>query len=202
MGRKENSQGQAVEISAEHARPERPEAPGDRGSGAQGKAASGGEDFGDSPGKEAPDKDGPFIQKIALAAQGPLLAILNQLPGKDGKRWIVLPFSLEGLDVCLRILLAGPRIELMGLDIQEGDGDWRFILRPDIPVSRRPGEEPPWSLEVSRSPAPGKGRVKAMERELAGFLGLPPGKLRVRGEELPVFAECRDWTLPSINKEV
>jgi hypothetical protein len=188
---------------------ERPDPPGDRNSGARNGAAFGGEDRGSeaSPKKESPGSYSPAsIQKLALAAQDPLLDILNQVPGKDGKRWIVLPFSLEGLDVCLRLLLAGPRAELMGLDVRNGELAWQFILRPGISGAGDTGhgEEgpPPWSLELFCSPAPGKGWIKAVERELAEFLGLPAEKIRVRGEKLPLFAESRDWTLPSINKEV
>jgi hypothetical protein len=165
------------------------ERPGDRGSGEH-----------KAPGKGTPD--GPCIRKLALAAQDPLLEALNRAPGKDGSRWIVLPFSMEGLDICLRILLAGSRACFMGLDIRDGEGAWRFTVHPDIPGTGDDGEAPPWSLEVSRSPAPAKSRVKALERDLAEFLGLPREKLRVHGEELPVFAESRDWTLPSVNKEV
>ncbi|MDR2745933.1 MAG: hypothetical protein LBB77_00675, partial [Treponema sp.] len=143
---------------------------------------------------------------LALAAQGPLLGVLNRLPGKDGKRWIVLPFSLEKLDICLRILLDGSRVCLMGLDIWDGEGAWRFILHPAGPDSRDrdhgEGTPPPWSLEVSRSPAPGESRIQAVERELAEFLGLPPENIKFLGDKLPAFAESRDWTLPSINKEV
>jgi hypothetical protein len=128
--------------------------------------------------------------------------MLNRLPGKDGKQWIVLPFSLGKLDICLRILLAGSRVCLAGLDIRDGEGAWRFIMRPDASGAADHGEGPSWSLEVSRYPTPGKGWVKDTERELAEFLGLPAERIRVRGGELPVFAESRDWTLPSINKEV
>jgi hypothetical protein len=151
-----------------------------------------------------------------LAAQGPLLSALNRLPGRDGRRWIVLPFSLEGLDLCLRILLvppgqdgqAGPgayRAEQMGLDIDDGEGAWRFIFHPgDLNDPNDPndpgGGASPLSLEFSRSPAPGKGRIRAIERELAEFMGLPIGS--VRGKDLPSFAESRDWTLLSVNKEV
>jgi hypothetical protein len=183
-----------AEVPGETESPAEPavaERPGDRGSGGK-----------NAPGKEAPDRDGPGIRKLALAAQEPLLDALNQAPGKDGKRWIVLPFSLEGLDICLRILLAGTRACLMGLDIWDGEGAWRFIVHPGDPGAGDGGEDPPWSLELSRSPAPVKGRAGALERELAEFLGLPRERLRVHGEELPVFAESRDWTLPSVNKEV
>jgi hypothetical protein len=173
---------------------------GERGSGDSGKTGGG------VPGK-AP---GSPVREPALAAQGPLLGALNRLPGRDGKRWIVLPFSLNGLDICLRILLApvpggkggqaGPgayRAERMGLDIDGGEGAWRFVFHPGASSSCPPS---PLLLEFSWFPAPGKDRIRAMERELAEFMGLPAGS--VRGENLPPFAESRDWTLPSVNKEV
>jgi hypothetical protein len=177
------------------------EGPGDRCFGERREAGGDGSGRNGPPGEEAPGGPAP-IRKLALAAQDPLLGILNRLPGKDGKRWIVLPFSLEGLDVCLRILLAGGRAELMGLDIRDEEEVWRFVLHPGIPGPGGTDREPPWSLEFSRSPAPGKGRIKAVERELADFLGLPAERIRAGEGEAPVFAESRDWTLPSINKEV
>jgi hypothetical protein len=145
-----------------------------------------------------PGIDPAGIRELALGAQGPLLGILNRLPGKDGKRWIVLPFSLEGLDICLRVLLAGSRAELMGLDIRGGEGIWRFILRPRDPPAG--AQDSPWSLEICQSPASGEGRTKVLEGELAESLGIPAGELRVR--RAPVFAESRDWILPSVNEEV
>jgi hypothetical protein len=154
----------------------------------------------ESPRREIPGAAG--IRELALRAQGPLLGILNRLPGKDGKRWIVLPFPLEGLDICLRVLLTGPRVELMGLDVQGGEGIWRFILRPGDPPSggQEAGPDFPWSLELCQSPAAGEDREKVLGEELAEFLGLSAPRFRVR--RAPIFAESRDWILPSINKEV
>ncbi|MDR0400428.1 MAG: hypothetical protein LBH51_05740 [Treponema sp.] len=182
---------------------------------------------GGSPGKERPGNEGRFpaqagsskagaaerrldasgLRESALAAQGPLLAILNRLPGKDGKRWIVLPFSLEELDMCLRILLAPPggssggswRVEQMGLDIRNGEESWRFAFHPGLGGGR--GEKmPPLSLKFSWHPAPGQPRTGGLERELADLLGLPAAE--VRQEALLSFAESRDWTLLSVNEEV
>jgi hypothetical protein len=183
------------------------DAAGGRGSGTAGD--SGGKEGGCGSGKKEaggrgiPGDDPAVIRDLALTAQGPLLGILNRLPGKDGRRWIVLPFSLEGLDICLRILLAGSQAELMGLDIRDGEGVWRFILRPgysDSGGQKARRGAPPWSLELCQSPAPAGGRAEVPEQELAEFLGLPAGGIRVQGA--PVFAESRDWILPLVNEEV
>jgi hypothetical protein len=187
----------------------------EEGAGAFGGApeGGGGEDGG-ARGKE-PGKDGPSgIRKLALV-QEPFLDTLNRLPGKDGKRWIVLPFSLDELDICLRILLAPPdrdsasrsagfcRVEQMALDIRSGQGSWCFVLYPDAGGGAEGGgqqEVPPLSLRFSCYPPPGQARVRVMERELADLLELPAAG--VRGEGLPPFMENRDWILPSINEEV
>jgi hypothetical protein len=176
---------------------ERPESP-----------AEGGENGGEG-GEEAAGHR--TLQKVpqetlktrVLAAQGPLLSLLNRLPDKGGRRWIVLPFSLDRrLECCLRILLvpqAGPaayRAERLSLDIMGGEEpgsprSWTFHFR-DTP-----------RLEIFCRPAPAREEAEALEGELAALLGLPPGSVRFGDGEFPAFAEdSRDWTLPSLNKEV
>jgi hypothetical protein len=70
------------------------------------------------------------LKEMALGAAGkePLVSLLNRIPGRDGKRWIVLPFDFESdgreFRLSLRILLdqdggAGQ----MALDIAESPGD-------------------------------------------------------------------------------
>jgi hypothetical protein len=122
--------------------------------------------------------------------------LLNKLPGKEGKRWIVLPFSLEGgLDVCLRILLAPTdapagaySAEQMTMDIQSKESRWVFTLRT--------APRGPYSLELTRCPA----ATEALEQRAAKLLGA----VRVqKNNEFSLFAEDnRDWTLRSVNKEV
>jgi hypothetical protein len=76
--------------------------------------------------KEAPDRaPKPALREKILAAQAPLLRLLNRLPGRGGERWIVLPFSTDdGFEACLRVLLRpcpGPetcRVERLSLDIR------------------------------------------------------------------------------------
>jgi hypothetical protein len=230
--------GGGAEVPGEDAETDSPREGRDAGtSGGRDSGApeeKGGGTFGGAPGKESPDRGGGYaagkdgkargkeapgkgassgIREPALAAQEPLLDTLNRLPGKDGKRWIVLPFSLDGLDICLRMLLAPPagspaplsaglyRVEQMGLDIRSGRGSWRFVLYPDARGKSGPEKRiPPLGLRFSCYPPPGQARIRALERELADLLELPAAG--VHGEELPLFMESRDWILPSINEEV
>jgi len=69
------------------------------------------------------------IEEMALESSGkdPLLSVLNRMPGKNGQRWIVLPFNFTENDrefrVSMRILLetghAANRAICMALDIAE-----------------------------------------------------------------------------------
>jgi hypothetical protein len=176
-----------------------------------------GEDRGAGRGRE----EARALRKKLLTAQGPLLRLLNGLPGKDGKRWIALPFSTDdGFEGCLRILLrpqaAAYRVERMGLDIRRrgkntgaGEPAWSFILRADGAETGEPGAANPREtplLEVFCRPAPGPAGT--LERELAALLGLPPDSVRVRDKPFPantaafaaVFAEdSRDRIIPSLS---
>ena len=146
------------------------------------------------------------LKERVLGAGGPLLDLLNKLPGHGGKRWIVLPFSTDGsLECCLRILLVpqtGPalyRAERVGLDIrrrEEPGPAWSFVFRMD---TAEPAGTP--LLEIVCCPA--RARTEALERKLADLLGLPPESVRFGNGQFPVLAEdSRDWTLFSVNKEV
>ncbi|MDR2078900.1 MAG: hypothetical protein LBP74_04150 [Treponema sp.] len=72
-----------------------------------------------------------------IERRNPLLGILNKLPGKDGRRWIVLPFSFNsgGVDfrVSLRILLADTntlpwKAEYLAVDVTTDHRRWSFTL--------------------------------------------------------------------------
>jgi len=84
---------------------------------------------------------------LASAESEPLLAIMNRLPGRDGRRWIVLPFGFcmggREFRVSMRILLGGESpgaawSERMAIDIAESaegrsgnpDRRWLFSLAP------------------------------------------------------------------------
>jgi hypothetical protein len=172
---------------------------------------------GKNGGKEAAEESaarGPALRGRILGGQGPLLSLLNRWPEKSGKRWRVLPFAMDGpldgpLECCLRILLAPQpgteayRADCLGLDIrrrEKPETAWTFIARTG---TGEPAGTRPLSLEVFRRPVPLRAETRALEHELAGLLDLPPDSVRVRAEPFPIFAEdSRDWTLPSVNKEV
>jgi hypothetical protein len=69
---------------------------------------------------------------LESAEKNDLLAVMNRLPGKDGRRWIVLPFTYNScgkeLSVSMRVLIEGDapgtsRACLMVLDIAEAEGE-------------------------------------------------------------------------------
>ncbi|MCL2209254.1 MAG: hypothetical protein FWC19_01260 [Treponema sp.] len=72
-----------------------------------------------------------LLKQIALdtAEKNPLLYVLNRLPGKDGQRWLVLPFNFlqdgKQFRVSIRLLLderqAVDRNILMAVDVQIND---------------------------------------------------------------------------------
>jgi hypothetical protein len=79
-----------------------------------------------------------------IEGRNPLLGILNKLPGKDGRRWIVLPFSFNsgGVDfrVSLRILLADTntipwKVEYLALDVTTEYRRWSFTLEDALETS-------------------------------------------------------------------
>ncbi|MDR2740252.1 MAG: hypothetical protein LBB68_10545 [Treponema sp.] len=79
-----------------------------------------------------------------IEGRNPLLGILNKLPGKDGRRWIVLPFSFNsgGVDfrVSLRILLADTntlpwKAECLAVDVTTECHRWSFTLEDALEAS-------------------------------------------------------------------
>jgi hypothetical protein len=139
----------------------------------------------------------------------PLLNLLNRLPGKDGQRWMVFPFSVAGktgeFRAVLRILLhespSGRCPDRLALDISGGDLNnpafrWLFIY------NRQPGESP-W-MTVHIWPPEREKTLSAFQKELSDLLALPPEHIRLCNDgEFPQFAaDCQDGVLRSINKEV
>jgi hypothetical protein len=135
-------------------------------------------------------------------AREPLLELLNRMPGKDGKRWLVIPVPIEDagvrLHVTLRLLLS-PRagtsagtpgdVEQMSLEINGDRRRWFFNYRPGS------------ILQAGLWPETGEGERAELEQELAGCLGLSPGQIKITGWE-PVFApDCRN-DLFSVREEV
>ena len=150
------------------------------------------------------------LEKIALEGAGKdaLLAILNRLPGKDGKRWVVLPFDFSDngreFKVSLRILLETGktvnRADYMALDIairdikENGKTDKRrlFVL------------EPANRLSVCVQPEISKKEQAELVRELSELLEIAPERIfiKTKTEAFPFEADCGNDLLRSVDEAV
>jgi hypothetical protein len=147
-----------------------------------------------------------LIKKAAEEAEAasPPLKILNRLPGKNQEYWMALPFSFSSggvvFRVSLRILLRnqgsrGYEAERLALDILLDSRRWLFVM--DKPQEAAPG------LDVYVSPFPKKTSPETLEREIREALGSAGGDIRIKSAgKMPFFADSRDETLLSVNKEV
>jgi hypothetical protein len=151
-----------------------------------------------------PDTSSGDLKERALrGAASPLLTLMNRLPGRDGKRWIALPFNWGPEDrykAVLRILMSGARpleAERMALEIAGDKGHWLFTLDAQGGSGRI-------KLNFSRQPFPGKKTMDHAVRELSGLLNLPPERIYAQnGDEFPFFApDSRAEALITINEEV
>ena len=167
------------------------------------------------------------LEKTALdlAEKNPLLAILNRLPGKDGKRWIVLPFDFNDngreFKVSLRILLetgkTASRAACMALDIAIRDavepqpsGEGR--VEPKVrgsPLANGGTEkrrlfvlEPANRLSVCLQPEIGPEQRAALVRDLSALVEIAPDRIFIKTEPFPFEADCGDKFLGSIDEAV
>ncbi|MDR0622850.1 MAG: hypothetical protein LBG10_00275 [Treponema sp.] len=151
-----------------------------------------------------------FREKILkIEEQDPLLHLLNRFPGKNARRWIVIPFSLAGktgeFRVSLRLLLhetpSGIFPGRLALDVSGGDKTasplrWLFVFdKPPEGESR---------LRIWLWPPEDKRTLNSFQKELSRLFSMSRKHIHLRNcEEFPSFAtDCRDDILPSINKEV
>ena len=126
---------------------------------------------------------------LESAAKDPLLALLNRLPGKNGQRWMTLPFdfSHDGRDfnVTLRILVEDKNQRgSMVIDIVENgttDKRWLFaaestgyslhrlavFLRPELPLKQQ----------------------KQFINDLSHHIGIPHGHIMVKSFDNPFPGE-------------
>ena len=155
------------------------------------------------------------LKKIAIEneSNSPLLEILNRMPEKNSRRWIVLPidFSQDGKDffVSMRILLDGQnaasRAVCMALDIlirneDEFNGETRrlFVLEfagsKVVRVTVCFGEGISWNV---------KSYEKMLKKELSSIFDIPSESVlfKDRAESFPFEAEF-DEALPEINEAV
>ena len=146
------------------------------------------------------------LREAALAAEAddPLLSLLNRLPGKSGRRWIVLPFAYDGggreFRVSMRILLEGDgRAGRMVLDIAEmGEAHRRWLF------AAKPAGDGPGSLAVFIWPDILPDVRTRLGRELSRLLGIPPAGVSVQNcpESFHWESSSADDILNSINEAV
>jgi hypothetical protein len=145
------------------------------------------------------------LEKIALeeAEKNPLLAVLNRLPAKDGKRWVVLPFDFfdkgREFKVSLRILLETDktvyRACCMALDIAiRGDSEKRrlFVF------------EPANRLSVYMRPEITPASQTSLVHKLSALLEIAPDRIFIKAqtEAFPFEAGGGDDLFVSIDETV
>jgi hypothetical protein len=191
--------GEALEKYAGAIDPDRRRSPGNSaGNGGEAHHGKGG----DSDSSE--DRDGSGVPDGELlrrrtASGDPLLDLVNRLPGRSGKRWIVIPFEWEQYRVTLRILLGSGDVrpypaDRMAMEIVSEAEHWLFIFNFHNSIE----------LSFGRQPSPGQRIFKLMKKELSALLDIPFEQIHPQNwEKFPPFApESRDEALLSINEEV
>jgi hypothetical protein len=197
---------------------------GNGGNGGEGADHGKGGDRGHSDAGSPKDRDGSGVPDGDLlrrraAAGDPLFDLVNRLPGRSGRRWIVIPFEWEQYSVTLRILL-GPdcvrpdsanakndrtdhiaannmTADRMALELVSGKpegGRWLFVFNFRNYVE----------LNFGRCPSPGNGILDSMKKELSALLDLPFDQIHPQnwGEFPPFAPDSRDNALLSVNEEV
>jgi hypothetical protein len=159
------------------------------------------------------ENDAKKTAALALASEenDPLLAILNKLPGKDGRHWIVLPFEFcekgRSLKVSLRILLEIKhkqnsfscfKCNYLALDITEKTLRWLFVLESAEGI----GQDLSAVNRLVCYHQTNKTRALKMAGELSKFLGIPLEKIFIKTKTFPFEAGCQENLLHSINKAV
>jgi hypothetical protein len=174
---------------------------------------------GEYPGEGAPEPpSGKDLRERALRTEAdlPLPGLLNRLPGREGRYWMVFPFTWSSGGVAFRISLRlllesdrytyddhnyidrnyidrnyiDQRVIRLALDIRGDRRRWSFTL--DKPGTA--GAE----TRVSLSPPLPAREWESLEAELRGLLG---GSVHLAVES-PLFGDCKSDTLLSVNEEV
>jgi hypothetical protein len=138
------------------------------------------------------------LREMALESleKAPLLAIFNKLRGKNGQRWMALPFSfsVDGrkFNVSLRILLESESqglnqhscsAGLMALDIAEEERKWLFVLDNRNMAAK---------LAIYLQPELEPKALRSFTDGLSQFMEIPPERIfvRNRAESFPCEAGC------------
>jgi hypothetical protein len=167
--------------------------------------------------EECPDAEELRVLVEEQGQNDDTLSFLNNLPGKNGQRWLVFPFSISvrGIEfqVFLRLLKKEPVSSVNGAPLEDGHlivdisspkRQWRCFLK-------KAGEKLSADLRVYPRQPPGalKKLQKEAERILGegrGFFGSFKGFgeiLLQNGEETPSWAEdLYAESLPSIDEEI
>jgi hypothetical protein len=203
-----------------------PEGGADRESGG-GSGAEAGTGEGGRPEAEAGGFRGnPAGLKLKIQEtmkKSPLLTLLNSIPGKDGRRWIVLPFSFSSkgilYKVSMRILLcplvSKTAVERLALDIVRFDqAENKAKAHSDREDSTGGKTENrrlfivdkgnPSRLDFRLKPFPEKRRVHTLSRKLSELLKIPGEHIFIRNFEdsFDFMADSRINVLPSVNEDV
>jgi hypothetical protein len=165
-------------------------------------------------------EESPGENEILKAAEAsPALKLLNWLPGKNGQRWLVFPFSFSQkrrrFRASLRILLGGadagskPLSGRMSLDIAETaevEKRWLFTMSMN-----KQGQA---DLKVMVHPPRRQRGLKILAGQLSRSMGMPPDSVVIQNFDasFPFAPDCRfaknqteifsDTLLPLIEKEV
>jgi hypothetical protein len=152
---------------------------------------------------EEASKAGELKARLGFSPDESPAGLLNRVKGRySGKRWIVLPFSVEEFQVSLRILLneepRGNEADYFTLDIAER-GRRRIFL------CERKGES--FNLKVYVQPPERKAALRSLGAKLSRLLNLEKNQVMVLNEENSAFIkelEVKNGlaALPSINEEV
>jgi hypothetical protein len=154
---------------------------------------------------DAPEPEDIRQKAAEIEANRPFLGILNKIPGKNGQRWIVLPFifAFEGVEfrVSMRILLkentiSENNVERLAVDVSSESRRWLFTIdKPGTPEAR---------VDISVYPPPKGGPLAALEGEIRELVRDFAGEIRLRNHrEAPPFgADSRNEVLLSVNEEV
>jgi hypothetical protein len=149
------------------------------------------------------------LREKVLGLEPALLGFMNRVPGRNGGRWIALPFTLAGdhleYRVVLRILLDEPRAGgspgRLSLDISGGDRD-SPALRWFFMYDKMPGESP--RLQARFWPPEGKKTLFSFQKDLSRLLDLHPERIELQNnpEQVPFSIDFGATVLPSINEAV
>jgi hypothetical protein len=133
-----------------------------------------------------------------------LIGLLNKIPGKNGQRWIALPFRFfnQGVEfkVSIRILLKETGLFCqsghLAVDIAGPFRRWLFTLDKPLKGGAR--------LEAAVSPPLPRRDFQALERELQADLGALAEHISLRNsmEKTDFTTNSEIKHLPSVNEEV